>query len=162
MLGVAFDVRPAHVEEVEQGDPAEVALENARRKGEATTGAHVVACDTVVALDGRLYPKPRDRAAAEATLRTLSGRTHEVVSALWVDGRSDVERTAVTFVDIAENRLRWYLDSGEWEDRAGAYAIQGRGAALVARIEGEYHNVVGFPVQAFLRLLPQALAREQG
>jgi septum formation protein len=153
-LGVPFVVRPADVDELETGDPPAVALENARRKARAVEGAHVLGVDTVVALDGRLYGKPHDAEEARATLAILSGRTHAVYSGLHLTGAGEaVVCTAVTFRAIAADLAEWYLRSGEWRGRAGGYAIQGRGAALVASIEGDYANVVGLPVAAFLDLL---------
>jgi septum formation protein len=152
-LGIPFEVRPANVEELEQGDPATVALTNARRKAEAVDGEHVLGVDTLVALDGRIYGKPADAEEARATLQALSGRTHEVWSGICLTGAGErVERTAVTFRAV-DGLLQWYLASGEWRDRAGGYAIQGRGAALVTRIEGDYANVVGLPVAVLTDLL---------
>ena len=147
--------------ELEDGNPEEVAIENARRKAEAVEGELVLGVDTVVALDGRIYGKPRDVGAARATLRALSGRRHEVIGGLCLiaHGRVDeaVARTAVTFRALDDRLIDWYLASGEWRDRAGAYAVQGRGAALVAGIEGDYLNVVGLPVAALLELAPRLL-----
>jgi septum formation protein len=152
-LGVPFEVRPADIPELEDGDPATVALTNARRKAEAVEGEHVLGVDTVVALDGRIYGKPAGADEARATLRALSGRTHEVWSGIHLTGAGErVERTAVTFRELG-GLVEWYVASGEWRDRAGGYAIQGRGAALVTRIEGDYSNVVGLPVAAFTDLL---------
>jgi septum formation protein len=153
---------PAGVEEVEQGDPLEVALENARRKARAVEGERVVGVDTVVALDDRLLPKPADAAQAREWLEALRGRTHRVVGGLCViDGgeeREAVEVTDVTFRAVTPGEIQWYVESGEWEGKAGGYAIQGRGAALVERIEGDYLNVVGLPLAALLGLLPDLLA----
>jgi septum formation protein len=152
--GFEFSVRPAAVDEVAEGRPAEVAVENARAKALAVArpGEVVLGADTVVALDGRLWPKPADAAVAEATLRALSGRTHEVVSGFAVvrDGElaAGHELTRVTFRSLDEAALTWYLGTGEWHDRAGAYAIQGHGAILIGRIEGDYLNVIGLPVVA--------------
>ena len=111
-------------------------------------------------LDGRALGKPADRAAAEAMLRSLSGRTHVVRSAVCVHTQADrrrdaVDETRVTFRALSEPLLAWYLDGGEWRDRAGGYAIQGAGAALVERIEGEYATVVGLPVAALAAALEQ-------
>jgi septum formation protein len=153
-LGVPFEVRPANVPELEDGDPAEVALTNARRKAEAVEGEHVLGVDTVVALDGRIYGKPVDEDEARATLRALSGRTHTVWSGICLTGAGEATvATAVTFREVGEEVAAWYVASEEWRDRAGGYAIQGRGAALVTRIEGDYTNVVGLPVAALTELL---------
>jgi septum formation protein len=154
-------VRPADVEELAEGDPREVALENARRKAAAVGGdGPVLAVDTLVALDGRIYGQPAGEAEARATLRALSGATHTVVSGVWFSGEEAVEETAVTFRELSDPLIDWYLATGEWRGRAGAYAIQERGAALVRRIEGDYLNVVGLPlgrlldVSAFAALFP--------
>ncbi len=155
-LGLAFEVRPADVEELTQGEPQQVALENARRKAAAIGGADVLGVDTVVALDGRIYGKPRDGAEARDTLGRLGGRTHEVVSGLVYNDDGIAVITEVTFREACDALLDWYVATGEWQGRAGGYAIQGRGAALVRGIRGDYLNVVGLPVAALLDLLPNA------
>jgi septum formation protein len=162
-LGVEFDVRPVDVREEDAGAPRAVASENALRK--AVTGAEqgdgdevVIGCDTLVATELEIWGKPPNERAARETLQRLSGRTHEVVSALAVVQRGDVraasEITKVTFRELDERTIDWYVGSGEWEGRAGGYAIQGRGAVLVRRIEGDYLNVVGLPVGGLLELCP--------
>ncbi|MFN8131194.1 MAG: Maf family protein [Solirubrobacteraceae bacterium] len=158
-LGVAFDVAPADVPEIEAGDPAAVALENALRKAAATPGRLVLAADTVVALDGELLGKPRGEEEARAWLRRLAGRTHEVHGGLALrrDGAtvSATAMTRVTFRPLAAHEAGWYVATGEWRGRAGGYAIQGRGAALVERIEGDYLNVVGLPLAALMSVAPE-------
>lgn len=163
-----FTVVPADVEEREQGEAEEVALQNAMHKAQAVAvradpGSRVLGVDTVVALDGRLYGKPGDEMRARQTLGALSGRTHEVVSAVClIDGagaRTAAARTRVSFRTISPELLEWYLASREWQGRAGGYAIQGRGAALVASIQGDYVNVVGLPVATLLDLEPGLLTR---
>ena len=115
--------------------------------------------DTVVALDGRMYGKPDGPEQAVATLRQLSGREHTVVSGLSViDGgveRTAVARTGVRFRPLTDAEIAAYVDTGEWHDRAGGYAIQGRGALLVAEIHGDYLNVVGLPVAELCALAPE-------
>jgi septum formation protein len=146
---------------VVSGEPVRVACENARRKAEAVAGELVLGVDTLVALEGRIFGKPADDDEAAATLRALGGRTHEVVSGLAIgrngDVRVDCEITKVTFRPLDDDLVRWYLGTGEWRDRAGGYAIQGRGAALVERIEGDYLNVVGLPAALLLERLPGLL-----
>jgi septum formation protein len=164
-LGLDFAVRVSDVAEEDEGAPRVVASENALRKALAVSAAAasdadelVIGCDTLVATEQRIWGKPADAAAARETLRHLSGRTHEVVSGLVVVQRGDVraatEVTQVTFRELDERTIAWYVATGEWEGRAGAYAIQGRGAVLVNRIEGDYLNVVGLPVAALLALCP--------
>jgi septum formation protein len=150
-------VRPADVAELADGDPEAVAVENARRKAQAVDGPLVLGVDTVVALDGAIYGKPRDEAHARETLAALSDATHQVVSglALVEDGalRTASAVTDVTFRALDEGSIDWYVAAGEWRERAGGYAIQGRGAALVRAIRGDYLNVVGLPATALLDLL---------
>jgi septum formation protein len=174
-LGVAFTVRATDVPELTHGDPVQVARENALRKARAAraqdgavTGETVLGCDTLVTLGGRIYGKPPDESAARATLQALAGETHEVVSGLALlapegDGvreRVAVARTAVTFRAIDRPLLDWYLALGEWRSRAGGYAIQGAGAALVRAVRGDYENVVGLPVAALLDICPELLDAE--
>jgi septum formation protein len=164
-LGVSFEVRPADIEELEEGPPEQIATENARRKAEAVAapGDVVLGVDTVVSLGDRLYGKPATSDEAGATLRALSGRTHQVISGLCLtDGRDTRTTKAITNVQFAaldDALIDWYVATGEWRDRAGGYAIQGRGAALVERIEGDYFNVVGLPVVVLLELEPGLLQR---
>jgi septum formation protein len=168
-LGVPFEVRPADVEELTAGPDIEVALENAFRKASAVQrhpGETVLGVDTVVALGAELYGKPTGEANAREVLLRLAGRRHEVVSGVCVIGpderpRTASARTGVRFRDFGPDLLDWYLKSGEWRDRAGGYAIQGRGAALVAAVEGDYFNVVGLPVATLLGLLPQLLEESE-
>ena len=165
-LGVPFEVRPVDVAEEDDGAPAAVASENALRKavaGRAAAGELVLGVDTVVALDLEIWGKPPNEIAARETLRHLAGRTHEVVSGVALvdqDGnvRAATATTQVTFRPMDEAMIDWYVASGEWEERAGGYAIQGRGGALVDRIVGDYLNVVGLPVGTLLGLWPDLLA----
>jgi septum formation protein len=150
------------VQELEQGIPEQVAIENARRKAAAVDGDLVLGVDTIVAVGERIYGKPGDADAARKTLRALSGRRHAVVGGICLiaaDGRerSAAARTEVEFRELGDELVAWYLATGEWRDRAGAYAIQGRGAALVKRIEGDYLNVVGLPLATLLELEPTLL-----
>jgi septum formation protein len=158
---VGFEVVVPAVEELEQGDPVELAVENARRKATAVEGEVVLGVDTVVALDGRIYGQPASEAEARGTLEALSGRVHTVVSGLCVvrDGEAATAsaETRVRFRTLDQRLIEWYLSTGEWRGRAGAYAIQGRGAALVAAIDGDYSNVVGLPVATLLELMPRLL-----
>jgi septum formation protein len=163
-LGVDFRVEAPDVEELGTGEPRRLVRENALRKTRAIDGRHerVLGADTAVVLDGRVFGKPRDVAEAEIFLRGLSGRTHEVMSGIALSEpggaeRSDVAVTRVRFRRLEQPDLAWYLDTREWSERAGAYAIQGRGAALVEEIEGDYWNVVGLPVATLLRMVPDLL-----
>jgi septum formation protein len=124
----------------------------------------VLGCDTIVVLDGVIYGKPADQAAARRTLAALGGRTHEVLSGLAVlladehvetSQRTALARTRVTFRAVDEELLAWYVGTGEWQGRSGGYAIQGAGSALVVAVEGEEDNVVGLPLATLLELYPE-------
>ena len=140
---------------------AAVALDKARAVAREWTGgpAVVLGADTEVVLDGRYLGKPRDAADAARMLRALSGRTHEVVTGLaLVDARSGREETLavttrVTMLDASDEDIAAYVATGEPLDKAGAYAVQGLGARLVARVDGCFTNVVGLPVETARRLL---------
>ncbi len=146
-------------------------LENARRKARAGAelagageGVLVLGVDTDVALDGRLLGKPGDEAGARHRLEALSGRTHEVLSGVVIlDGgtggveRSGVARTEVRFGDLSPAETDLYVASGEWEDRAGAYAIQGLGSILIEELRGDFSNVVGLPIAMLLELAPNLM-----
>jgi septum formation protein len=149
-LGISHVVEPADVDEVATGDPAAVALENARRK--AGGRENTLGVDTLVSLDGVIYGKPADEDLARQTLLALGAKTHAVVSGLVFNDDGVTVTTEVTFRPT-EDLVDWYLKTGEWRDRAGAYAIQGKGAALVRGIRGDYLNVVGLPVAALLDLI---------
>jgi septum formation protein len=157
-LGIEFEVVVPDVEEREDGDPREMVVENALRKARAVEGDLVLGVDTTVVLDGQSFGKPEDEREAERVLQLLSGRTHEVWSGLALNERTATACTKVTFRPLSPPLLRWYLDSGEWRDRAGGYAIQGKGAALVEAIDGDFWNVVGLPVPELLKLAPDLLA----
>ena len=155
-LGIEFRVEPADVEEVTEGDPRDVVVENALRKARAVEGDLVLGADTEVFLDGQVFGKADSEEEAAEHLRALSGRTHEVWGGIALRDGDRVQTahavTTVTFGELSEEDLAWYLASGEWRDRAGAYAIQGRGAALVESIEGDFWNVVGLPVAELRRI----------
>ena len=166
-VGIEFDSVMPEVEELEHGEPADVAIENASRKAAAARGATVpvLGVDTVVTLDGQMYGKPGDLEQARATLTALSGRTHTVLGGVCLlergRRRTAVAATAVEFRQLSDEVIEWYLASGEWRERAGGYAIQGRGAALVASVEGDYLNVVGLPLRTLLEMAPWLLAAHE-
>jgi septum formation protein len=142
-----------------------VAVENARRKAQVVgdpSGAAVLGVDTVVCIGERIYDKPTGDEQARATLRALSGRAHEVISGICLvqagQERTVAVRTAVEFRELEPWLVEWYVAAQEWRERAGGYAIQGRGAALVRRIDGDYLNVVGLPVASLLELAPWLIA----
>jgi septum formation protein len=155
-LGLPFEVVPPTYEEV--GDDP---VEHAAGKARSVEGGErpVLGVDTLVLLDGEVLGKPEGPGEAEAMLERLGGQTHEVVSGLclrtpaWEELHR--ETTRVTFRPLTARDLAVYVTTGEWEGRAGAYAIQGLGAAMVERIEGDYLNVVGLPAALLVWLLAQ-------
>jgi septum formation protein len=161
-LDIPFIVVPPRYEEHDSpdADPVELVREHARGKARSV-GPHeecpVLGVDTAVGVDGQSLGKPGNAAEAEAMLERLSGRTHEVVSGLclitpsWEELHHEV--TTVKFRSLTARDLAHYVGSGEWKDRAGGYAIQGLGASLVERLEGDYLNVVGLPAALLVRLL---------
>ncbi|MBV8220850.1 MAG: septum formation protein Maf [Solirubrobacterales bacterium] len=165
-IGISYVVDAPDVEELQAGPPHEVALENAFRKASTvaarTPGALVLGVDTVVSLGARVYGKPTDEGEARTMLSALAGRRHTVVSGVCLieDGRprTAAASTVVEFRALDDALIDWYLASGEWRERAGAYAIQGRGAALVAGIDGDFLNVVGLPLTTLLELAPGLLS----
>jgi septum formation protein len=167
-LGVDFEVMESGAEELGAGDPAELSVENARRKARVVharlsdPGALVIGADTVVVLDGEPLGKPADATEARRWLDLLTDRDHEVHGGLALYGPADRERsghavTSVRFRGLTEQERDAYVATGEWRDRAGGYAIQGRGAALVEAIAGDYLNVVGLPVSLLLGLAPELM-----
>jgi septum formation protein len=162
-LGIALHVDPPHVEEsVRAGETAErYVLRLAREKAEAVRTRHpgstVLAADTSVVLDGALLGKPGSPDEALTMLRSLSGRTHHVLTAVAIAGAGErLVTAAVTFAPASETALRWYVSTGEPMDKAGAYAVQGIGGFLVERIEGSHSAVVGLPLVETLALLREA------
>jgi septum formation protein len=160
-VGIPHEVVPADVEELTTGEPEAVARENARRKALAVSGDLVLGADTIVVLDGEILGKPRDREQAVEYVARLAGRTHAVLGgiALARDGAliaDAVDVTEVVFRALSADDVEAYIARGEWEGRAGGYAIQGAGAALVRGITGDYLNVVGLPLARLLDLLPQS------
>lgn len=160
-LRIPFEaVAPRYVEhDPPDADPTELVLRHAEGKARSVhvRGRITLGVDTTVVLDGRVYAKAADAEDAARMLRELSGRTHAVVSGICLLGAGEElvghETTEVTFRLLQPNLLEVYLESGEWEGRAGAYAIQGLGGRLVERIEGDYLNVVGLPGALLIRLL---------
>ena len=163
-IGLPFTVCPADADEsvTPELSPAEAVAEISKRKALAVrkmrdAGDVIVACDTVVALDHRIFGKPHTAEEAEAMPHLLSGRTHSVFSGLTVccgtAVTSAVECTDVTFRTLSDAEITAYVKSGEPMDKAGAYGIQGLGAVLVERIAGDYFNVVGLPLCRLAQML---------
>ncbi len=160
-LGIEYRALAADVAEVLDGEPRALVIENALLKARAVAGEPVLGVDTAVVVDDRVLGKPRDEAQAREFLAALSGRSHQVWSGIAIVERGG-ERTAaavteVRFMALQAADVERYVATGEWRGRAGGYAIQGRGAALVERIEGDYLNVVGLPVAELVRVAPELL-----
>lgn len=170
--GFAFEVRPAHIPEdpLPGEDPIAYVTRLAREKAEAVyrdvaasaekaDGGRiaVLGADTTVTLDQQILAKPEDAADAARMLRTLSGRTHQVMTgvALVMADRAEVaaEVTAVQFLTLSDEEIAAYVATGEPMDKAGAYAIQGFAARWIPRVEGCYFNVVGLPLSLVTTLL---------
>ena len=180
--GIPFEIRPAHIDEAARPgeDPrtyaSRVAVDKASAVAGSSPGRPVLAADTVVVIDGLILGKPADADDAKRMLRLLSGRTHEVMTAVVLlanDPGGDVlegprksppgslsytavEVTAVEFVLLSRPEIDWYVATGEPADKAGAYAIQGLASRFVTRIEGSYSNVVGLPVSLVYAMCARA------
>jgi septum formation protein len=158
-LGVDFRVEAPDVEELTEGEPRELVVQNALLKLRAVPGERVLAADSMVVWDGRAHGKPADEAEAERWLRELSGRWHEVMGGLALrehgQERTDVAVTRVRFRELSDADVGRYLASGEWRDRAGGYAIQGLGSTLVESLHGDLSNVIGLPIPLLLQLAPE-------
>jgi septum formation protein len=162
MLGIPIEVRPSHIPELRNPgeSPQAYAERLAREKAASVPGPLVLGADTTVVLDGEVLEKPVDAADALRMLRRLQGRVHQVITAIALKtpdrmlGATDL--TAVTFRPADDDSLRAYVATGEPMDKAGAYGIQGYGAALVERIDGDFFGVMGLPVRLVLDLLASA------
>lgn len=167
-LGVSFrkaapdvDERPLRGE-APRAFVRRMALEKARDVSERRPRDWVLAADTVVILNKHILGKPKDEAHARRMLRRLSGRTHQVVSGMALVSQSAgrelsrVSATRVRLREIGPAEIRWYVQTGEPADKAGAYAIQGKGGIFVKSITGSPSNVAGFPVEVFYRLMQEA------
>ena len=161
LIGIAHEVQPAHIDEsYRPGETPEAHVERlAREKARAvaTAGTLTIASDTIVLVDGDVLGKPSDERDAAAMLRRLAGRSHVVLTAVAVDWigalRSAVESVAVTFGPLTDEAIGAYIATGEPMDKAGAYGIQGYGATIVTRVEGDYFAVMGLPLNRLVRLL---------
>jgi septum formation protein len=168
-LGLDLEVHAPEVEEETKGEPRDLVVRNALRKGEAVAadrqGVLVIAGDTEVVIDGEVLGQPVDEAEARVHLQRLSGSEHHVLGGLALinpgagdQPRTGVDVSTVAFRELDDRLLDVYLASGEWRGRAGSYAIQGLGSALVDVVRGDVSNVIGLPVGLLLRLAPELLA----
>lgn len=166
--GIPFECIPSHAEELPAGSlsPDGLVVENARRKAEDISsrfpGRVVLGADTMVVLEGQALGKPRHREDAKGMLRALSGRTHQVMTGVCVTNGEKTETalsvTSVTFRSLDDALIERYAASGECDDKAGAYGIQGKGCVLVERLEGDYFGVVGLPMCIVDKMLSHFLS----
>ena len=167
-LGLEFETQSPDVDEQTEGEPRELVVRNATRKAEAVAGDHpdalVIAGDTEVVIDREVLGQPEDEAQAREHLERLSGAEHHVLGGLALLGpdddepRTGVDVATVAFRELDERLLSAYLASGEWRGRAGSYAIQGLGSALVDIVRGDVSNVIGLPVGLLIRLAPELIS----
>ena len=163
LIGITHEVRPSSIDESHRSheSPREYAERLAREKADSHGDADAVTIgsDTIVVVDGDILGKPADENDAARILRRLSGRRHIVITAVAVGYRgrmlSDVEEVQVAFRPLTDHEIRRYIETGEPMDKAGAYGIQGYGATIVERVEGDYFAVMGLPLQRLTRLLEQ-------
>ena len=171
LVGIEHEVRPADIDEslLPGETPAAHAERLARAKAHAVAehepGAVVIAADTIVVVDGDVLGKPRDAREAHGMLRRLSGRTHTVLTAIAVakESRTEsaVESVAVTFRPLNDEEIDAYIATGEPMDKAGAYGIQGYGATIVERVDGDYFSVMGLGLRRLVELLERVGAPYQ-
>lgn len=174
-IGLQFEIIPSQKEEKMQGNsPAQIVMGLAMDKAEdiftqlggaGKPDVLVIGADTIVALDNMILGKPKDEADALKTLQFLQGKTHQVYTGvcMMMADKTQVfyEKTDVTMYPADEEQLREYIRTGEPMDKAGSYAIQGRGSVFIREIHGDYNNVVGFPVaQIWQRLMRDEMARK--
>ena len=165
--GIPFICEPADIDETitEGNDLSDEIRRLSRRKAEAVLALHpdavIIGSDTIVAVDGKVLGKPQDRNEAREMLQMLSGNTHQVITGLCVISSSrcfqDVSVSHVTFAPLSSDEIDAYVSSGECDDKAGAYAIQGLGMMLVKKIDGDYYNVVGLPITRVVREMQDML-----
>ncbi len=169
-VGWPFETRPVDIDESRHTDEdaasyvTRLAAEKAQVAASRAPHHTIVAADTTVVIDEHILEKPLDQTDAERMLRLLSNRWHEVLTGVaLIEGRTAAmkvghETTAVKFAAMSDEELRWYANTGEPMDKAGAYAIQGLGSRFVAEIRGDYFNIVGLPVRLLYELVKQNLA----
>jgi septum formation protein len=166
-LGIPFEISPADIPEIlvpgETGSEAAARL--AREKAAAAAVRHagewILAADTLVLVDSVVLGKPADDRDAREMLRLLSGREHRVVTAVhlrkgFADGTGEIEESSVRIAPMTDEEIRWYVETGEPRDKAGAYAVQGLGARFVEGVDGSFSNVMGLPARTVYRLLREA------
>jgi septum formation protein len=171
MAGLTFDIEPSQVEEIYRDHltPIEYVLENARNKGKVIAEQYpesiVISADTIVVLEDEILEKPKDRSHARLLLEKLSGKTHQVYTGFGLiqfarkRDRFDYEKTDVTFRELSDQMIQWYIETNEPYDKAGAYGAQGKGTLLIERVNGCFFNVVGLPLSKFFYILNEFLIK---
>lgn len=168
-LKIPFNSKPSRCRELQfeesKMSPIEFAISNAERKAQDIAGdesnALIIGMDTIGEYQNRIFEKPKDRDHAKSMIKLLNGTTHNVITGICIidadseDKVTAAEVTKVTFTDMSDNEIEKYLDKGEWDGLACGYGIQGLGALFIEKIEGDYFNVVGFPVFRFYHLMKQ-------
>ena len=154
--GYAFLTEPADIDETinEDQNLCEEIQRLSRRKAEHVLEKHpdsvVIGSDTIVVVDNRVLGKPKDQEDAKSMLKQLSGRAHQVITGICImsneRGYTDAESSDVHFSGLSDQEILDYIATGECDDKAGAYAIQGYGAKFITRIEGDYYSIMGFPL----------------
>ncbi|MBR0094741.1 MAG: septum formation inhibitor Maf [Synergistaceae bacterium] len=162
-IGVEFEIFKPDVDESRHCNeaPESLCLRLSRMKAKAGASSFpnsiIIAADTIVVIDGKILGKPHDREEAFEMLKTLQAREHEVITGVSVALNdvitSHAEHTLVKFIAMSDDEIRAYISTGECDDKAGAYAIQGRGATLIEGIKGDYFNVVGLPLCSLCKML---------
>ncbi|MBQ7196612.1 MAG: septum formation inhibitor Maf [Synergistaceae bacterium] len=162
-IGLEFEIYKPDVDEskLENELPQDLCLRLSRLKAksgaEKFPGSIIIAADTIVVIDKKILGKPHDREDAFRMLKTLQGREHEVITGVSVALNekifSHAEHTTVKFISMTDDEIREYVSTGECDDKAGAYAIQGKGATLIEGINGDYFNVVGLPLCSLTKIL---------
>ena len=163
-FGFSFKTIVKNIDETSDKTRAEEKiLEIAEKKARAAAidfpDENIVGADTVVVVDGKILGKPKDEKEAFSMLKSLSGRSHEVITAFsFINinkniSYSDYEITKVYFKNLTDDEINWYINTKEPMDKAGAYGIQGKGAFFVEKIEGDFFSVMGFPLGKFVRFL---------
>jgi septum formation protein len=165
LVGIAHEVRPADIDETylageEPGPHAErLARGKVAEVSRSVPDALVIGSDTIVVVDGDVLGKPRDEAHAFQMLTRLSGRSHTVITAIAVEWRGEIRsaivEVGVTFHPLSAEQIEAYIATREPMDKAGAYGIQGFGATIVERVNGDYFAVMGLPLQRLVRLMAE-------
>jgi septum formation protein len=168
LMGLPFNIMPSHIEEDfdEALSPREITEDLAKRKVnriieilQGKAPFWICGADTVISLDGKILGKPKDRSDAAAMLEKLQGREHQVVTAIALfngkDGTLDCRsvESSVSFIPLSKSELEWYLNTGEWQEAAGAYKIQGLASCFISNIQGSYSGIVGLPMREFYAML---------